>query len=101
MTRKLESEDVEVVEYEEELIEEYELDDEYEDDEDFDEEADIEDEEYDEEYDEYDLGITKEGIAEATDDFNTIYKEGVATAKELKDAFDDIKDAFNLGSFFK
>jgi hypothetical protein len=49
----------------------------------------------------FDLGITKEQVAETTDDFNAIYKEGIAAAKEIKEAFDDIKSVFNLGSFFK
>lgn len=71
---------------------------------DFDLEEEYEDSEYeenDEIDDEYDLGITREGVAEATDDFNTIYKEGVETAKELKEAFDEIKEAFNFGGLFK
>lgn len=50
---------------------------------------------------EFDMGITKEGVAEATGDLNTIYKEGAATAKELKEAFDDISQAFNFGDLFK
>ncbi|MDR0514458.1 MAG: hypothetical protein LBG81_04780 [Coriobacteriaceae bacterium] len=54
-----------------------------------------------EEDDEYDLGITKETVSAATNDFNAIYKEGAAAAKELKDAFNDIKSAFNLGGLFK
>ncbi|MBS6976833.1 MAG: hypothetical protein KH158_14380, partial [Eggerthellaceae bacterium] len=48
----------------------------------------------------YDLGITKEGVAEATNDMNAIYKDGIAVAAELKDAFDDIKSAFDF-SFLK
>lgn len=51
--------------------------------------------------DEIDTGLTKEVVAEATDDLNAIYKEGAAAAKELKEAFDDIKSAFDFGSFFK
>ena len=49
----------------------------------------------------YDLGITKEGVAEATNDMNAIYKDGIAVAAELKGAFDDIKGAFDFGSFLK
>ena len=49
----------------------------------------------------YDLGITKEGVAEATQDVNAIYKDGVAIAAELKGAFDDIKSAFDFGSLLK
>lgn len=48
----------------------------------------------------YDLGITKEGVAEATNDMNVIYKDGIAVASELKEAFDDIKSAFDF-SFLK
>ncbi|MCL1796710.1 MAG: hypothetical protein FWG24_00040 [Eggerthellaceae bacterium] len=55
----------------------------------------------DDDGEEFDLGITKEQVAETTDDFNAIYKEGIAAAKEIKEAFDDIKSVFNLGSFFK
>ncbi len=49
---------------------------------------------------EFDLGITKEGVAAATSDMNAIYKDGVAVAAELKDAFDDIKGALDF-SFLK
>ncbi|NHM14717.1 hypothetical protein [Xiamenia xianingshaonis] len=50
--------------------------------------------------DEYDLGITREGVAQATDDMNAIYREGVQTVAELKGAFDDIKSALDFGSLF-
>ena len=46
--------------------------------------------------DEYDLGITREGVSEATADLNAIAKEGAATAKELKEAYDDIMDSFGF-----
>ena len=46
--------------------------------------------------DEYDLGITREGVKEATADLNAIAKEGAATAKELKEAYDDIMDSFGF-----
>lgn len=49
---------------------------------------------------EFDLGITKEGVKEVTGDANAIYQDGVAIASELKDAFVDIKDAFDF-SFLK
>lgn len=49
---------------------------------------------------EFDLSITKEGVAAATSDMNAIYKDGVAVAAELKDAFDDIKGALDF-SFLK
>lgn len=38
----------------------------------------------------FDIGLSREAIAEATDDVNAIYKEGAAVAAELKDAFGDI-----------
>ena len=47
------------------------------------------------------VGITKEGVAEATSDMNAIYKDGIAVAAELKGAFDDIRGAFDFGSFLK
>ena len=63
-----------------------------------DEEADGSD---DDEDNEFDLGITKEGVAQATSDVNAIYKDGIAVAAELKGAFDDIKEAFSFGSILK
>lgn len=50
--------------------------------------------------DEFDLGITREGVAEATRDANDIYREGVEMAAELKEAFDDIKSGLDF-SFLK
>ena len=50
---------------------------------------------------EFDLGITKEGVAQATTDINAIYKDGVAVASELKGAFDDIMGAFDFKSVLK
>ena len=49
----------------------------------------------------YDLGITREGVAEATNDVNAIYKDGIAVAAELKGAFDDIKSALDFSSLLK
>ncbi len=49
----------------------------------------------------YDLGITREGVAEATNDANAIYKDGIAVAAELKGAFDDIKSALDFSSILK
>ena len=46
--------------------------------------------------DETDLGITREDIAETTADLNAIAKEGAETAKELKEAYDDIMDSFGF-----
>ena len=48
---------------------------------------------------EYDLGITREGVKEATADMNSIYHEGVETIAELKEAFDDINESLHLDSF--
>lgn len=45
---------------------------------------------------EYDLGITREGVKETTQDMNVLYHEGVETITELRDAFDDIKEGLNL-----
>ncbi len=45
---------------------------------------------------EFDLGITREGIAEATADVNAIYKDGVELAAELKGAFDDISEEMSF-----
>ena len=44
----------------------------------------------------YDLGITKEGVAEATNDMNAIYKDGVQVAAELKSTFDEISDSLSF-----
>lgn len=55
----------------------------------------------DEDDNEFDFGITKEGVAEVTGDMNAIYKDGIAVAAELKGAFDDIKSAFDFGSILK
>ena len=44
----------------------------------------------------YDLGITREGVAEATSDMNDIYRDGIAIARELKDALGDIQEAFDF-----
>ena len=50
--------------------------------------------------DKFDLGITREGVAEATRDANDIYREGVEMAAEFKEAFDDIKSGLDF-SFLK
>ena len=44
----------------------------------------------------YDLGITREGVAEATNDMNDIYRDGVAIAVDLKDALSEIKEALDF-----
>jgi hypothetical protein len=46
--------------------------------------------------DEFDLGISREGVAAATEDVNSIYKEGVAVVSELKSTFDDISDSLSF-----
>lgn len=61
----------------------------------------VEDDDDDEEDNEFDLGITTEGVARATSDVNAIYRDGVAVANELKGAFDDIKSAFDFSAFTK
>lgn len=45
---------------------------------------------------EFDLGITREGIAEATADMNAIYKDGSEVAAELKDAMNDISESLSF-----
>jgi hypothetical protein len=45
---------------------------------------------------EFDLGITREGVAETTADLNVIYKEGAEVARELKATFDDINDSLSF-----
>ena len=65
------------------------------------EDGEEDEEEAEEEDNPYDLGITKEGVAEATNDMNAIYKDGIAVAAELKGAFDDIKSALDFTSFLK
>ena len=45
---------------------------------------------------EMDLGITREGIKETTEDLNVIAKEGAETVKELKEAYDDIMENFGF-----
>ena len=45
---------------------------------------------------ESDLNISREGIKEATNDLNAIAKEGAETAKELKEAYDDIMENFGF-----
>lgn len=46
--------------------------------------------------DEFDLGISREGVAAATADVNAIYKDGIQVAAELKGTFDDIADSLNF-----
>ncbi len=47
------------------------------------------------------LGITRDGVQQATDDMNAIFKDGVKVAAEMKGAFDDIKSALDFGSLLK
>lgn len=46
--------------------------------------------------DEFDLGISREGVAAATKDVNAIYKDGMAVASELKGTFDEIADSLSF-----
>ena len=43
-----------------------------------------------------DLGITRESVKETTADLNALAKEGAETAKELKEAYDDIMENFGF-----
>lgn len=45
---------------------------------------------------EFDLGITREGVAEATAGMNDIYREGVAVASELKQTVDEISESMSF-----
>lgn len=45
---------------------------------------------------EFDLGITREGIAEATTDMNAIYREGSAVASELKETLSEISEEMSF-----
>ena len=47
------------------------------------------------------LGITRDGVQQATDDMNAIFKDGVKMAAEFKGAFDDIKSAVDFSSLLK
>jgi len=99
-TEQLEVDEVAELEEGEELEDAEEAEEEAVDDEeeafDDDEDDDAEYEELSDDDDVIDIGINKETVAGATNDFNAIYKEGAAVAKEFKDAFDDIKSAFKL-----
>lgn len=46
--------------------------------------------------DELDLGITRDDVSQMTSDLNEIAREGAATAKELKETYDDIMDSFGF-----
>ena len=46
--------------------------------------------------DESDIDLTREGLKETTADLNAIAKEGAETAKELKEAYDDIMENFGF-----
>lgn len=45
---------------------------------------------------EFDLGITREGIAETTADLNAIYRDGTQVAAELKDTMADIGEGLSF-----
>ena len=47
------------------------------------------------------FGITRDGVQQATDDMNAIFKDGVKMAAEFKGAFDDIKSALDFSSLLK
>lgn len=46
--------------------------------------------------DEFDLGISREGVAEATANVNAIYRDGIQVAAELKDTFSEITDSLSF-----
>lgn len=46
--------------------------------------------------DEFDLGISREGVAAATADVNAIYRDGIQVAAELKGTFSEITDSLNF-----
>ena len=46
--------------------------------------------------DESDIDLSREGLKETTADLNAIAKEGAETAKELKEAYDDIMENFGF-----
>ncbi len=46
--------------------------------------------------DELDLGVTREGVAAATEDLNEIYKDSVEVVSELKETFSDIGESLNF-----
>lgn len=46
--------------------------------------------------DDYDLGITREGVSEFTDDLNAIYKDGSEIVTELKETVDDITEGIGF-----
>lgn len=45
---------------------------------------------------EFDLGITREGVAEATADLNAIYRDGAAVAAELKETMSEISEEMSF-----
>lgn len=45
---------------------------------------------------EFDLGITREGVAEATRDMNAVYREGAEVIGELKDTMDEISESMSF-----
>ena len=47
------------------------------------------------------LGLTRDGVQQATADMNAIFKDGVKMAAEFKGAFDDIKSALDFSSLLK
>lgn len=54
-----------------------------------------------EEPNEFDPGISREGVQQATDDMNAIYKTGASTVAEIAGAVNDIKSAFDFKSLLK
>ena len=79
-------------------------DDDWEDDdeEDWDEDDEWEDEdEWEEADEENDNPLSYKKVQKTTDDLNSIARDGVAVARELKGAYDDIKGLFDIRGLFK
>ena len=89
--------------------EEWEEDEDWDEEEEWDEDWDEDDEDWDEddewEYDddeeEDENPLAYKKVQRTTDDLNSIARDGVAVARELKEAYDDIKQLMDFKSLFK
>lgn len=45
--------------------------------------------------------LSYRNVQNATDDLNSIYRDGIAAAKEVKDVVDEIKGMFDIKGMFK
>ena len=73
-------------------------DEEWEEDEDWDEDDEWE---YDDDEEEDENPLAYKKVQRTTDDLNSIARDGVAVARELKEAYDDIKQLMDFKSLFK